>query len=123
VGLSLETAQRLGHDFWISSEIHMNAVAMSANENIFLREESEKRNYDFGLGEGTKIFIVAAQPRLGSLRLEYVAYGLNSISTALDTDHLGVGLAYSFYHKDAFYDSYSDVHESMHSVMLYMKIL
>lgn len=85
MGLSLETAQRLGHDFWISSEIHMNAVAMSANENIFLREESEKRNYDFGLGEGTKIFIVAAQPRLGSLRLEYVAYGLNSISAALGT--------------------------------------
>lgn len=93
---------------------------------------------------GAKAFFVAAQPRLGSLRLEYVAYGLHSIPAAQDADsgfgyavvgmpdlsyercamdHLGLSLAYRLYHKDAFYESFSDVHESIQSVTLYMKIL
>ena len=89
---------------------------------------------------------MASQPPKLTFRMSawLSSRALNSISAALDTDsgfdyafvgmlelsyerratdHLGVGLAYSLYHKDAFYDSYSDVHESMHSVMLYMKIL
>ena len=151
VGLSLAAARRLPGDLSLSSEVHLNAVALGTNDNVFLREISAEagedsgiRNYDFGLGEGAKVYFLASQPRLGSLSLEYAFYGLHAIPAAEETDsgfeyalvgilklsyehktmrHLALGFAYRLYHKDAFYDSFADVHESIQSMTLYAKIL
>jgi hypothetical protein len=151
VGLTLTTAQRFRGDFSLLGEVHLNAVAMGTNENVFLRDRaagadlgSDARDYDFGLGEGAKVYLLAEQPRLGSLHLEYTFYGLHAIPAAEEADsgfiyalmgilelsyerrasgHVSPGLAYRLYHKDAFYDSFADVHESMQSVTLYAKIL
>jgi hypothetical protein len=148
-GLSLATAQRFQGDVSLTSEVHLFAVAMSANENVFLRERSSEtgsgfRNYDFGFGEGAKVYLAVSQPRLGSLRLEYAGYGLHAIIAAREapssfdyslvgmlelsyerraSGHLAVGLAYRLYHKNAFYDSFADIHESQQSLAAYAKIL
>jgi hypothetical protein len=151
LGISLVSARRLGGGFTISSQLHLNAVAMGTTDDVFLRERAEAagsgadiRNYDFGYGEGAKVYILASQPRLGSLGLEYVAFGLHAIPSAQEEDsdfdyaiigmlelyyehkasqHLSIGLSYSLYDKRAFFDPGDGIDESMRSVTLYVKIL
>jgi hypothetical protein len=148
VGLSLAGARKLGGGRNFSGQLHLNAVAMSTNENVFMMDGSDsssKRDYDFGLGEGSKLYLLATGPGGKSLRLEYSFYGLHSIPAAADGDganfdyatigileiayerraaeRLALGLSYRLYHKDAFYSSLPDVHESIQAVTLYARIL
>jgi len=151
VGLSLAAARRLEGDATLSVEAYLNAVAMGTSDNVFLMKRAEAagadadiRNYDFGFGEGTKLYVLAAHPRLGSLSLECEAYGLhafpNSLEEASDFDyalvgvlelayerkvaaHLSLGTAYLLYDKFAFYDNGVDLHESLQSITLFVRII
>jgi hypothetical protein len=150
-GLSLNAARRFDGDFTITGQIHLNGVVMGSNDNVFLRKRAEAagvdadfRNYDFGLGEGAKVYLLVSQPKLGSLSIEYVAYGLHAIPSAQEENssfdyafmgilelayehktskHLALGLSYMLYDKHAFYDPDIRIDESVQSVTIYMKIL
>jgi hypothetical protein len=148
VGLSLESAKGFkGGGMW-TSEFHLSAVAMSANENVFVASvdssDTAIRNYDFGLGESSKVYLSYAHPRIGAFRIDYCFYGLHSIpGTAISAaafqyamvgifgfsyermiaKHAAMGLAVKVYHKDAFYSSAADMHESIFESGLYLKAL
>jgi hypothetical protein len=106
----------------------------------------EGRDYDFCFGEETKLYLSASQPRLGTLSLEFTCYDFQPIPgvtvsstppTPLDYSivgildlayehevaaHLGIGVDYLLYFKDALFDSLPEVSESIQAATLYVKL-
>jgi hypothetical protein len=106
----------------------------------------EGRDYDFCFGAETKIYLEATQPRLGTLSLEFTGYNFQPIPgvyvsssppSPLDyaivgifnfsyerivASHVGVGVAYLLYFKDALYDSLPRVGESIDTVTFYGRL-
>jgi hypothetical protein len=147
LGLSTASARAFRNGIAVSSEFFLNAIAMSANDNIFLSNEGiddVSRNYDFGFGEGLKARIKVEQPSFGILSLNYDYYGLNAIPDSLAegssftyalvgmleasferrvSSKASLGVAYRLYHKDAFYSDVADVHESQGFATVFVRFL
>lgn len=150
VGLSILGERNTEKGFHFSGELHLNAIVLGTNENVYLREFNgiqsifeEGRDYDFNFGEGAKVHLGVSRQGLGSLSLDYALYGMNAIPEAtiaaapfdyaiigvLDVSyehmiaaHLAIGSAYTLYHKNAFYDSLPSVCEYMQAVTVYVKL-
>jgi|GEM_PF-3126890 hypothetical protein len=104
------------------------------------------RDYDFCFGEEAKVYLSASQPRLGTLSLELTCYGFQAIpgvyvssdppapvdysivgilDLAYERDvaaHLGIGVAYLLYFKDALYGSLPPILESVQAVTVYARL-
>ncbi|MDA8427021.1 MAG: DUF3943 domain-containing protein [Treponema sp.] len=150
VGLSLIGRHAAPDGFVLSGELHLDAVVLGTDENTYLRElngvqttDEEGRDYDWGFGEGLKLYLAATRQGFGTLRLEYAAYGMNPVpgtATAqapleyaivgllsLSYDHpiaadLSLGAAYTLYHKNAFYASWPEVAEYAQALSVYVRL-
>ncbi|MGO8693085.1 MAG: DUF3943 domain-containing protein [Rectinemataceae bacterium] len=150
LGLSLIGDRRFKDGFRFWGEFHLNAVVLGTTENTYLRElygpqqgNAEGRDYDWCFGEGAKVQLCLAQPRLGSISLDYVLYCMNLMpgtanpQAPLDLGIIGlldlsfehpisprfsVGAAYTLYHKNAFYDLWPSVNEYAQAFTLYGKL-
>ncbi|MGA2546777.1 MAG: DUF3943 domain-containing protein [Rectinemataceae bacterium] len=150
VGLSILDEQDSSNGFHLAGELHLNAVVLGTNENLYLKESegiqdinNEVRNYDFCFGEGVKIHLGVSRRGLGSLSLDYAVYGMNGYPAAAEAvapfdyviigvlnlsyehaiaPHLAIGSAYTLYHMNALYDSLPSVDEYAQAVTIYVKL-
>jgi hypothetical protein len=85
-GLSLIGELRDPSGGLFKGELHVNALALGANENEYYREyigaqgiNQEGRDYDFCFGGEAKVYLSASLPRLGTLSLEGTCYDFRPI--------------------------------------------
>jgi hypothetical protein len=150
VGLSIMGRRSAQNGWRLSGELHLNAVVLGTTENAYLREingvqtaDEEGRDYDWGFGEGAKVYLDVSQPRFGKLSLDYAVYGFNVVPETANAvapldyaivgvltlayEHpvsadVSVGSAYTLYHKNAFYDGLPELAEYLQAITFYVRL-
>jgi hypothetical protein len=150
IGLSYKMDRIFQNNVHWSLKLHANYVFLGGSEFIpvwygdvvYRNPDEEHRLYDIGIGENAKLYTYISHPQWGTVLCSAAFYGFHTLPAAvpekgssgysticifdlayehrlLKTWSLGIGA--NIYYKRGFYDTASDVEESITSYRIYFK--